>query len=176
MFAILGSLEGVDFLDLFAGSGIVALEALSRGARTAWLVDNDPCKRRILHQNLQIAREAWAQAHPASRDWGEESAPLRADTSVPPNQRIKILIRPVERFLKTPQLPAFSVVHLDPPFPMPRKTQLLERASAAGLPAPGGTLMIHYPKEDTLPEQTGALRRYDLRHYGRSRLAFYTRD
>jgi 16S rRNA G966 N2-methylase RsmD len=55
MFSILGSLEGQSFLDLFAGSGVVALEALSRGAIKALLVEKDPGKRKTIMENLQIA-------------------------------------------------------------------------------------------------------------------------
>jgi len=42
LFAILGDVRGLAFLDLFAGTGSVALEAISRGAASATLVDIDP--------------------------------------------------------------------------------------------------------------------------------------
>jgi 16S rRNA (guanine(966)-N(2))-methyltransferase RsmD len=42
LFAILGDVSGLTFLDLFAGTGAVAIEAISRGAAQATLVDVDP--------------------------------------------------------------------------------------------------------------------------------------
>lgn len=160
MFSILGDLQGLSFLDLFAGSGAVALEALSRGASEALLVEKDGGKRRTVMENLAIALE------------DEDFA---GDSERPAAERVKLLVRPVERVLK-PGMRRYDVVHLDPPFPMRGKEKLLLMAEAAGQPASGGTLMIHYPSEDSLPRECGALRRYDKRTYGRSLLAFYTRD
>ncbi|MCG8453938.1 MAG: 16S rRNA (guanine(966)-N(2))-methyltransferase RsmD [Spirochaetales bacterium] len=151
MFSILGNLDDMSFLDLFAGSGVVALEALSRGASEALLVEKDGGKRRTIMENLQMALE------------DDELGNAR------------LLIQSVERVLR-PGMKRYDLVHLDPPFPMRGKNRLLERAEKAGQPAQEGTLMIHYPSEDAMPEECGALRRYDLRTYGRSHLAFYTRD
>ena len=152
MFAVLGNIEGSSFLDLFAGSGIIALEALSRGASRAALVESDPGKRRTIMANLGLAG-------------------LDGGGSV----NAELIIRPVQRFLK-PGIPRFDLVHLDPPFSMPRKKELLVLAEAAGQPAPGGTLMIHHPGEDNLENEIGSLRCFDRRSFGHSRLAFYTRD
>src|SRR5450755_1049300 len=45
-------MEGADFLDLYAGSGSVGIEALSRGARFATFVDRNPNCLSIVRQNL----------------------------------------------------------------------------------------------------------------------------
>lgn len=152
MFAVLGNIEGSSFLDLFAGSGIIALEALSRGASRAALVESDPGKRRTIMANLELAG-------------------LDGGASV----NAELIIRPVQRFLK-PGIRRFDLVHLDPPFSMPRKRELLVLAEAAGQPAPGGTLMIHHPGEDNLEDEIAGLRCFDRRSFGHSRLTFYTRD
>lgn len=47
-----GEIRGTDFLDLFAGSGALGLEALSRGAERATFVDNSRESIRCIHQNL----------------------------------------------------------------------------------------------------------------------------
>jgi 16S rRNA (guanine966-N2)-methyltransferase len=52
LFAILGPLEGVRALDLFAGSGALGIEALSRGAASAVFVDRDPRAVRAVRANL----------------------------------------------------------------------------------------------------------------------------
>jgi len=51
-FAILGSVEGASVLDLFAGSGALGLEALSRGAERAMFVESDPVAVRTIERNL----------------------------------------------------------------------------------------------------------------------------
>jgi len=55
MFNILGDIEGGMVLDLFSGSGLMALEALSRGAAFAVSIE---ANRRVLHQ-LQDIRIQW---------------------------------------------------------------------------------------------------------------------
>ncbi len=52
LFSILGPLEGVAVLDLFAGSGALGIEALSRGAASAVFVDSDPRALAVVRANL----------------------------------------------------------------------------------------------------------------------------
>lgn len=49
-----GSLTGIGFLDLYAGSGAVGLEALSRGARPVWLVESNREAAGVIRQNLRV--------------------------------------------------------------------------------------------------------------------------
>ena len=55
VFAILGPQSGKRFLDLFCGSGIMSLEAVSRGASHATLVERDHGKRKVILSNTEIA-------------------------------------------------------------------------------------------------------------------------
>ena len=52
LFSILGSVDGERVLDLFAGSGALAIEALSRGAAAATLVDTSPTAVAAIRRNL----------------------------------------------------------------------------------------------------------------------------
>jgi 16S rRNA (guanine966-N2)-methyltransferase len=52
LFSILGDIEGLRVLDLFAGSGALAIEALSRGAASATLVENDRAALEAIRANL----------------------------------------------------------------------------------------------------------------------------
>jgi len=52
LFAMLGDLEGARALDLFAGSGALGIEALSRGAERAVFVERDALAVRVLRENL----------------------------------------------------------------------------------------------------------------------------
>ena len=54
LFSILGrQIEGANVLDLFAGTGALGLEALSRGAAQAVLVDNNPQALQVIKKNVQ---------------------------------------------------------------------------------------------------------------------------
>jgi 16S rRNA (guanine966-N2)-methyltransferase len=52
LFSILGPLDGLAVCDLFAGSGALGIEALSRGASAATFVDDDPGAARVIRANL----------------------------------------------------------------------------------------------------------------------------
>jgi 16S rRNA (guanine966-N2)-methyltransferase len=61
LFAILGPLDGISVLDLFAGSGALGIEALSRGAGRAVFVERDPVAARVLAGNLAALKIAAEQ-------------------------------------------------------------------------------------------------------------------
>src|SRR5215468_11831534 len=56
LFSMLGPLEGARVLDLFAGSGALGIEALSRGAASAVFVERDPEAVRTIERNLDRLR------------------------------------------------------------------------------------------------------------------------
>jgi 16S rRNA (guanine966-N2)-methyltransferase len=82
-----GALQGAHCLDLFAGTGVLGLEALSRGASTALLVERD----------AELARALRARI-----------AELDADAAV--------VQRNVEALLREPPPRLFDIVFLDPPY------------------------------------------------------------
>lgn len=146
LFSILGPLGGLSFLDLFSGSGIIALEAASRGAAPVACVERDRAKLSVLIRNVSMAPE-----------------------------RIDCHCVPVERFILRCAR-SYSVVFCDPPFPYAHKAGLIESIADRGLVESGGLLLIHYPSEDTLPDGYGDLHKTDERSYGRSTVRFYTRS
>jgi 16S rRNA (guanine966-N2)-methyltransferase len=56
VFSIVGSVEGASVLDLFAGSGAMGLEALSRGASSCVFVEHDRAAARVIQANLEKLR------------------------------------------------------------------------------------------------------------------------
>ena len=90
LFAILGDLSGLSFLDLFSGSGCVAIEAASRGAEPVHLVEMDRGKKATIEKNLSIIEES-----------------------------NRLFTMDVFRFLSTGAY-SYSIVYADPPFPMDR--------------------------------------------------------
>jgi 16S rRNA (guanine966-N2)-methyltransferase len=68
VFSVLGDIEDADVLDLFAGSGALGIEALSRGASTALFVDSDPKAVAAIRRNLDgVGVEAPVQKRDALR-------------------------------------------------------------------------------------------------------------
>jgi 16S rRNA (guanine966-N2)-methyltransferase len=53
LFNVLGDIEGLTFLDAFAGSGALAFEAASRGAKSVTAIDNDSSAHRVIEQNVK---------------------------------------------------------------------------------------------------------------------------
>ena len=144
VFAVLGDLlGGRSFLDLFAGSGIIGLEAASRGAARVVCVEKDRKKFPVLLQNAAIA-----------------DPPLFCRAM------------PAETFILRNKDP-FDIVFLDPPFDYPFKLQLLERLDRSPTLQESSIILIHFPREDRLPDSVGGLVSYDMRIYGRSIVRFY---
>jgi 16S rRNA (guanine966-N2)-methyltransferase len=82
LFAMLADVDGADVLDLFAGSGALGIEALSRGAERAVFVERDASVVQVLASNLQvlgIAAEA-AQVRRADALEALRSARSRKET------------------------------------------------------------------------------------------------
>jgi 16S rRNA (guanine966-N2)-methyltransferase len=143
VFAILGDLAGLSFLDLFSGSGIIGLEAVSRGASPVVCVEKDPGKFPSLLKNVSLAEE-----------------------------RIECKSMPVERFLLRNKTP-FSIVFCDPPFTYRFRVELLTSLAEGPTGAPGGLVILHFPSEDAPPASMGSLFLEDEREYGRSHVRFY---
>lgn len=146
LFATLGNISGSSFLDLFSGSGVVGIEAASRGAEPVWLVEKDYKKRDTIEKNTSF---------------------VESD--------IYMRMMPVERFLRKIEK-TFTYIFLDPPFSYREKWKLIELISENGLLHEEGVLLLHHPKEDFLPEAIGDLRQRKIKIYGRSILRFYSRN
>ena len=143
LFSILGDLTGRSFLDLFSGSGIMGIEAASRGAAPVVCVEKDGKKKNTLKENLKIV-----------------------------DSEAAIVIMSAEKYLKTAGR-TFDIVFLDPPFPYENKQKLLEMADQADILNQEGLMMMHYPSEDNIPEKIGRFCRYRIKKYGRSLVGFY---
>jgi 16S rRNA (guanine(966)-N(2))-methyltransferase RsmD len=118
VFGALGDLTGRSFLDMFSGSGIIALEAASRGADPVEAVEMDPLKRKTLLDNLSLA--------PA---------------------RIRCHFMAAELYVRRARK-RFDIIFCDPPFPYKFKRELVASIAASPLMGPGSRLLIHRPKEE----------------------------
>lgn len=144
LFSILQDrVEGAAFLDLFAGSGQVGLEALSRGAARAVFVDDAPDSLRLVRDNLRLT------------GFEGSASVVRADAC-------DFLRSTGERF---------HIVFLDPPYRLGLLQRALPLA--AERTAPDGVIFCEHPREEELPETAGAFRKARVYRYGKISLTCY---
>jgi 16S rRNA (guanine(966)-N(2))-methyltransferase RsmD len=146
VFACLGDLSGQSFLDVFTGSGIIALEAASRGASYIEAVEKDPVKRKTLLNNVSIS-------------------PVRIHCHFISAELYVIRARRL-----------FDYIFLDPPFPYQYKWELMARIAASPLVSIETVMMIQRPRQDSPKEETPLLMKQETREYGRSVVDFYKKN
>jgi 16S rRNA (guanine(966)-N(2))-methyltransferase RsmD len=143
VFACLGDLTGLSFLDIFSGSGIIALEAASRGASCIEAVEQDKLKRKTLLENVSIS-------------------PVR----------INCRFMPAELYVKRAKK-SFNIIFLDPPFPYKFKWELVSNIAACRITQNDSKILIHRPRQDYLNTEIPYLEKQDSREYGRSVVDFF---
>jgi 16S rRNA (guanine(966)-N(2))-methyltransferase RsmD len=143
VFACLGDISGLSFLDIFSGSGIIALEAASRGASYIEAVENDPLKRKILLKNVNIS-PVRVQCHFISAE---------------------LYVQRAKR--------SFDYIFMDPPFPYQYKWELVARIAASTLVSQETIILLHRPRQDYQKEEIPLLFKTDCREYGRSVVDFF---
>lgn len=136
-------LEGRRVLDLFAGSGQLGLEALSRGAQEAVFVDSARDSIAIVEKNV------------AATGLGDKAKIVNSDFA---------------SFLsRQPQ--AFDIAFLDPPYRTGLLQQALPLVAAAM--NPGGTIVCEHPSGEELPESAGDFAKGRSYRYGKILLTVY---
>jgi len=151
LFNILGArVEGSRFLDLFAGSGAIGIEAISRGAVSAVFVENHSAAVRLIRANLASLRiESGARVMAAE---------------------VAAAIRTLEKLPDT----AFDFIFLDPPYAEEKQYEGTLRALEKSLLAGESTIVIaEHRKTFELPASLGALERVRILHQGDAALSFY---
>jgi 16S rRNA (guanine(966)-N(2))-methyltransferase RsmD len=148
----LGALDGARVLDLYAGTGALALEALSRGATQATLVES--------------GREALAA--------------IRANVSTLGVERqVTVVAQTVERAGRALESGAYDLVFADPPYADVRSGAAVRAveviAHAALVQGEDALLVLEHASADTAPVVVG-FRLEDSRRYGDTALSFFRRD
>jgi len=139
-----GVVEGARVVDLFAGSGALGVEALSRGAKFALFVDNGPEARALLRANV----DAFALGG-VTRIW-------RADATL---------------LGKAPAGPPFTLAFLDPPYDKGLAGPALAGLVEGGWLASGAVVVVEESAEAEIGAPT-ALRIVDERVYGETKVVF----
>jgi len=151
LFNILGSLvDGKHVLDLYAGSGSLGLEALSRGASDATFVDRADWAVRVIHRNLkELAVENMARV-------------IMGDVG-----------RTITQLEKKRQ--KFSLVFVDPPFLKGLVKKTLIRLDQSDILAPFAQIVVGHARQEALPETFSTFNVTRTKKIGQACLSFLFR-
>jgi len=140
---------GMRVLELFAGTGNVSIEALSRGAASALLVDASERSGRIIRENLR-----------------------RLDLS----DRAQLWVMPVDRALRSlaKQGQTFDLVFLDPPYDQNLVGRSLEMLGSLNPLLPGAIVVAEHSVREPVKSSYASLSLNDQRRYGDTLLSFFT--
>ena len=146
--AIQFEIEGSRVLDLFAGSGQLAIEALSRGAREAVLVDRDAEAIRVIRQNL------------SQTGFSDKARVVRADYL---------------QFLKSAG-EAYDLIFLDPPYAETDLATALKCISEFDILRDNGIIICEKAKEGSLSASFPGLRQERTYRYGNVEVLLYRKE
>lgn len=142
IFNVLGQrCDGLTVLDLFAGTGALGLEAVSRGAIKAVLVDRG-------REALELCRQ-----NTATLKFGDRVELLNSSA-----------IEAIAALGKKKQV--FELVFSDPPYALTAGVPVLEALEQAAVVSEGGVAVIEHGREEELPERVGRFERIDERDFG----------
>lgn len=139
------NVENSVFLDAFAGSGQMGIEALSRGAKKVYFVDNSRKSLRVTRDNIRLCG-------------------LEENAQVISGDTLTFLSQTKEKF---------DIVFLDPPYKTGLLQKALEKAAA--IMKPDGMIIGEYPVDDAVPEETGGFAIKKTYKYGMINVSIYTR-
>ncbi|MBI1883048.1 MAG: 16S rRNA (guanine(966)-N(2))-methyltransferase RsmD [Chlamydiae bacterium] len=150
IFNILGPrMEGSRVLDLFAGSGALGLESLSRGASSAIFIEKSKRAARVIEKNIV--------------DLGFESARVM---TLDVFRSMSILSKKEERF---------DFVFADPPYRLFDESWIFEVWKVVqSLLEREGIFILEHPSRWTPPQKVGNLVLKDSRKYGQTQISFFT--
>ena len=140
--------EGTQVLDLFAGTGGLGIETLSRGAREVFFVENDPQAAMILEKNIKTL------------DLTGKCEIARLSVK----EGIKFLRRKGQKF---------DVVFLDPPYGKGLADSTLDLLAKSAMLREGGLVVVEHYHKETLLDHYQMLQRSDQRKYGSTGVSFF---
>lgn len=131
-------------LDLFAGSGALGLEALSRGASECVFVDSSKDAINIIKENIKLCRQE------------VNSRVINDDYMLA---------------LKLVSNKKFDFIFVDPPYSKGIEIKVLENVE--NILADEGIVIVETDQADILPDEVNNLIKYDARKYGRTIISFF---
>lgn len=147
-------LTDLEFLDLFAGSGAVGIEALSRGARKVTFVERESRCVNVIEENFGIL------GLKEERKEGAAHEIIRGDT-----------FAAIKMFAKKKR--KFDIVFLDPPYGKGLAKKALKTLMAYDILQPNCLVILEFRKREDLPDPEGRFFLVTKRKYGRAFLSVY---
>ncbi|MFF2445966.1 16S rRNA (guanine(966)-N(2))-methyltransferase RsmD [Neobacillus sp. NPDC058068] len=138
-------------LDLFAGSGGLGLEALSRGMEKVIFVDRDAKAIQVIHENIQVCR------------FEEQTEVYRNDA----DRALKALIK---------REMSFDYIFLDPPYKLQQLVSLMEKIDNHDLVKPNGIIVCEHSFDVELPQMAGRFTQMKDERYGVIAVTIYMRN
>ena len=140
-------IQGRRVLDLFGGSGQLAIEALSRGADYAVIVDQSAEAVKVIKDNLKKTKF---------------------------DQQASVFQRDYLRYLSTAR-EKFDLIFLDPPYAEKSLENALQKISEIDILSEGGIIICERPKDKVMPPEVGGLLCSRDYNYGKTAVNLYTR-
>ncbi len=154
LFNILAAeISGTTVLDLYAGTGAIGIEALSRGAEAAIFVDQSRQALELVHANL-------CSCFPGAKASLQQLNLSRPDSI----ERLK---------KKMPERLLFDIVFLDPPYEKKLAEKSLRMVERGAVVKDQGLVVVEERASEQLPEQCGTLILQSRRNYGESGIWLY---
>jgi len=159
LFNILGQMvEGASFLELFAGSGSIGIEAKSRGAGRVVLVENNRLCLKAIEQNLRSLDLKYEYGLGGKFD--SDIAIIGADSEA----AISGLAKAAQQF---------DIVFLDPPYHEEKLKNCLLKLTRCDILKPRSLAVAEHNKKEILPQQLSILKVISTKVYGDTALSFY---
>ena len=154
LFNILGGyFDGGVMLDMYSGSGAVAIEAVSRGMDRAFLFENNRLAQKTIEQNIEITKSP-------------EQFHLK-------RQNVK---QGLKTIVSDPAFEPFELVFMDPPYRLQEIVKDIEQLQELNLVSPDCVIVCEVDKEVQLPEQILDFEQYKRVEYGITALVFFDRS
>jgi 16S rRNA (guanine966-N2)-methyltransferase len=144
-----GRIEGAKFLDLFAGTGSVGIEALSRGAELAFFVESDRKVVTTLRENLELTGFA---------------------------DRSEVFCLDVLKALSVFERDGgkFDIIFIGAPYGDPALEKTLKGLSAISIVGDRGVVIAEHSARDKVQESYGSMKKFRDARYGDTVLSFYS--
>jgi 16S rRNA (guanine966-N2)-methyltransferase len=144
-------ISGARFLDLFAGSGSIGIEAVSREAGEVWFVDSDKRSVKLINENLGRC--------------GIQSG-------------YKVFCRDGIAFLRSLRTKSekFDIVFLDPPYASGLGESSLGEISRADILEDDGLVVFEHFHKREVGERYGLLKRFRVKKFGDTCLSFFVKE
>lgn len=143
-------IEGAIVLDLFSGTGNIALEAISRGAKRAVMIERDKEALRVIIENVN------------SLGFEDQCRAYKNETE----RAVEILGKKREKF---------DIIFMDPPYKDEVCAKVIRKIEKSEILAEEGIIICEHHKYEDMPLEISEYKKIDERSYGKKTITFYSK-